>query len=285
VQVPEVLDAGARPAAAVALQDLIFDVGMNICEDTDFYLKKGFRVVAVEANPATCAAGVSRYPDEIASGQLTILNRAISESRGPLRFFVCETESAWSTASADLRDQWAKQGATFDEIEVPGTTAADLIEEFGVPHYAKIDIEGFDLICLKGFQRARARPTYLSVEVDFYKLDELIATLTDLGYRRFALVGQSGIAGQRQPQEASEGRSIDYEFMRGCSGLFGRDLPEPWIDAKRLRDECDVVVQQYRMSGALGRLDGIPLVGRTIHEAREKRFPLAKDWYDIHAAL
>ena len=258
---------------------------MNICEDTDFYLKKGFRVVAVEANPATCAAGVSRYPDEIASGQLTILNRAISESRGPLRFFVCETESAWSTASADLRDQWAKQGATFDEIEVPGTTAADLIEEFGVPHYAKIDIEGFDLICLKGFQRARARPTYLSVEVDFYKLDELIATLTDLGYRRFALVGQSGIAGQRQPQEASEGRSIDYEFMRGCSGLFGRDLPEPWIDAKRLRDACGAVVQQYRLSGALGRLEGAPLVGRAIHQVREKRFPLASDWYDIHAAL
>jgi FkbM family methyltransferase len=285
VQAPEVLDAGARPTAASAHDDLIFDVGMNICEDTDFYLKKGFRVVAVEANPATCAAGVSRYPQEIASGQLTILNRAISETDGPLRFFVCRTQSAWSTASIELRDQWARQGAVFEQIEVPVTTAADLIDEFGVPHYAKIDIEGFDLICLKGFQRARARPDYLSVEVDFYKLDALIETLTELGYRRFALIGQAGIAAQRQPQEAREGRRIDYQFSRGCSGLFGRELPEPWVDAERLREDCDAVVQQYRLSGALGRLDGVPLVGRTIHQIRKKRFPLASDWYDIHAAL
>jgi FkbM family methyltransferase len=285
MQVPEVLDAGERPLAASAHEELIFDVGMNICDDTDFYLKKGFRVVAVEANPATCAAGAASYPQEIGSGQLTILNRAISETRVPLRFFVCNTQSAWSTASTDLRDQWAKQGAVFEEIEVPGTTAADLIDEFGVPHYAKIDIEGFDLICLKGFQRARARPTYLSVEVDFYKLEELIATLTELGYRRFALVGQSSVPTQRQPLEAQEGRAIDYVFRRGCSGLFGRELPEPWVHAKRLREDCDAVVQQYRLSGALGRLDGVPLVGRTIQQVREKRFPLAKDWYDIHAAL
>ena len=30
---------------------LIFDIGMNNGNDTDFYLAKGFHVVAVEANP------------------------------------------------------------------------------------------------------------------------------------------------------------------------------------------------------------------------------------------
>ena len=29
--------------------DLIFDIGMHIGQDTEVYLKKGFRVVAVEA--------------------------------------------------------------------------------------------------------------------------------------------------------------------------------------------------------------------------------------------
>lgn len=33
-------------------QDLIFDVGMNVCEDPDFYLREGFRVLAVVVNPA-----------------------------------------------------------------------------------------------------------------------------------------------------------------------------------------------------------------------------------------
>ena len=31
--------------------DLIYDVGMHKGEDTDYYLQKGFRVVAFEANP------------------------------------------------------------------------------------------------------------------------------------------------------------------------------------------------------------------------------------------
>ena len=35
-------------------RSLIFDVGCNDGQDSDFYLKKGFRVVAVEANPALC---------------------------------------------------------------------------------------------------------------------------------------------------------------------------------------------------------------------------------------
>ncbi len=36
--------------------DLIFDVGMNNGDDTDFDLAKGFRVVAIEANPDQRAA-------------------------------------------------------------------------------------------------------------------------------------------------------------------------------------------------------------------------------------
>jgi 16S rRNA A1518/A1519 N6-dimethyltransferase RsmA/KsgA/DIM1 with predicted DNA glycosylase/AP lyase activity len=32
-------------------KDLIYDVGMHHGEDTEFYLRKGFRVVAFEADP------------------------------------------------------------------------------------------------------------------------------------------------------------------------------------------------------------------------------------------
>ena len=32
-------------------KDLIYDVGMHKGEDTEFYLRKGFRVIAIEADP------------------------------------------------------------------------------------------------------------------------------------------------------------------------------------------------------------------------------------------
>ncbi|HLI20041.1 MAG TPA: hypothetical protein VKV32_02915 [Stellaceae bacterium] len=92
-------EAGAGPRRS---DDLIFDFGMHFCEDTEFYLKKGFRVVAVEANPAACRDAERRNAQAIASGQLTVVNRAISRSNEPLRFYVNTAEPARSTASEHL---------------------------------------------------------------------------------------------------------------------------------------------------------------------------------------
>src|SRR5215469_5997870 len=104
------LDEARRPV----IEDLVFDIGMNVCEDTDFYLKKGFRVVAVEANSATCRDAAEKYREAIEAGRLTILNRAISSHRGPVTLYLCRSNSAWSTASPSLRDFWHERGAEFE---------------------------------------------------------------------------------------------------------------------------------------------------------------------------
>jgi FkbM family methyltransferase len=262
---------------------LIFDIGMDLCQDTDFYLAKGFRVVSVDANPSVCEAAAERYAAQVASGQLTIVNRAISENREPLIFYVCKTLSAWSTASPRLRDEKAKQGAAFEEIEVKGARAADLLEEYGVPYFAKIDIEGFDLICLQGFRGAPAKPKYISTEVDFYTVDEQIACLEDLGYRRFALVNQAMAPHQTPPRPAREGRDIDYTFAHHASGLFGRELAAEWVDAAGVRRQCQAVINQYRASGLLDRLAFVKPLQPWLQQARDRYLPLAHDWYDIHA--
>ena len=44
----------------------ILDVGMDQCQDTEFYLKKGFRVVAVDASPEACARAQRRFAREVA---------------------------------------------------------------------------------------------------------------------------------------------------------------------------------------------------------------------------
>jgi FkbM family methyltransferase len=275
-----------RVVAAARHRDLIFDIGMNNGEDTDFYLKKGFRVVAVEADPSLCAEVADRYPDDIASHRLEIVNRAISRSRAPLRFYVCRTNSAWSTACPALRDKVAKEGEVFEEIEVQGMLASDLVARFGVPHYAKIDIEGLDLDCLEGLRDAGPAPRFLSIEVDFYRCEEMIGLLASMGYERFALVSQLGVRAQTPPRPAREGRAINYAFGDFCSGLFGEEMPEPWLDLDGLRARCRRVVGQHRLSGALRRLGAAapPLAGR-IERARRAWLPLAQDWYDVHATI
>ena len=264
---------------------LIFDIGMNACEDTDFYLKKGFRVVAVEANPATCRDAAEKHRDAIEAGRLTILNRAISSSRDPVMLYVCSSYSAWTTASPRLRDFWREQGAVFQEVEVPGMLARDLVADHGTPYYAKIDIEGSDILCLDGFTDDAPKPRYLSVEVDFYRYRELLARLAALGYRRFALVGQSGVSAQHPPYPAREGQYVDHRFFFGSSGLFGRELPANWSDDTTIRRRCRHIIHQHQLAGVLRKIGKLGRMRRAMERVREKYLPLAGDWYDVHAAL
>jgi FkbM family methyltransferase len=265
--------------------DLIFDIGMHSCEDTDFYLAKGFRVVAVDANPLMCEAAIERYAREVSEGRFTVVNRALSETRSPLTFYVCKTNTAWSTASPRLRDFWRQsEGAEFAEMKIEAVTTRDLVATYGVPYYAKIDIEGFDLTCLRGFAECDARPTYISLEVDFRCIDRIMDCATALGYRRFSLVGQRAAFRQKQPRPAREGREVEYTFHEGASGLFGRELPTEWVDAQRVRAKCKAVIRQYRAYGLARRCIGL-LPRRTVESFQMRFLPLACDWYDVHASL
>jgi FkbM family methyltransferase len=263
-------------------ENLIFDIGMDECQDTRLYLKKGFRVVAVDANPAVCEAGAKLFPKEVATGQLTILNRAISPTRAPLPFHVCRSLSMLSTADDFMRSRQEKDGHVFETIEVEGTTAADILAEFGTPYFAKVDIEGYDLICLRGFLAAPVKPRYLSTELDFKQLNQHIACLKELGYKRFALVGQGSVHRQVLPRPAREGRDVEHRFEIHCSGLFGRELPAEWFDAKQLSWRCWSIQIQFWIFGALKRLEIVaPL--RPLLRAMRLRMSVAGEWYDVHA--
>jgi len=266
--------------------DLIYDFGMDLCQDTDFYLAKGFRVVAIEANPSTCAMAVEKYTSAIESGQLIIVNKAISETGEPLVFHVCHTLSAWSTADKRLRDRLVRQeGAIFEEVIVEGVSSAAILAQYGVPYFAKIDIEGFDLICLQGFHSAPSRPQFISTEVALRTARQQLSCLTELGYRRFALVGQAKAPLQKPPRPASEGRDVDYSFMHHASGLFGRELQAEWTTAERVARRCEMIHWQGRASQALYIVSRIRPLKSTCEWLRQRLLPLACDWYDIHATF
>lgn len=57
------------PTGALRLKpDLIFDLGMHHGHDSEYYLKKGFRVVAVEANPLLARKASEWLADWIRAG-------------------------------------------------------------------------------------------------------------------------------------------------------------------------------------------------------------------------
>ncbi len=273
---------------AMRVNDLIFDVGLHKGEDTEFYLKKGFRVVAFEANPELVAFCTDRFARDIDAGRLTIEAGAVvnDPSVANVKFYTNPDKSVWGTVAEDWVDRNAHLGTSSAVIEVPAVDFAAALRRHGVPYYMKIDIEGMDRVCLQSLKHVQDRPAYVSIEsekVDRSQLVEEIALMEELGYHDFQAVQQFGIQKRREPDPAREGVLAHHSFAEGASGLFGRDLPDHWVSRDALLDEYDGIFERYRKMGdeswlrrnavtrvalkALERLTGTPLPG----------------WYDTHA--
>jgi FkbM family methyltransferase len=257
-------------------QTLIFDVGAHNGEDTEFYLKKGFKVVAVDAAPDHCAALSDRLGEYIDAGRLQVLNLCIAETSGVVDFFVNEGNSFWSTADPSwvARNDEAFGKQSVRTIRVQAEPLVDLFREFGTPRYCKIDIEGADLIALRSLAGLADFPPFLSLESEKRSWDALVReflTLGDFGYRRFKLINQSLVPFQAAPNPPLEGMACDHAFSIGCSGLFGEELPGRWLDAFEAIEAYKTVFLGYFLNGDHGLYRGNP------------HLPAA-DWYDTHAA-
>jgi FkbM family methyltransferase len=263
-------------------RDLIFDVGFHRGEDTEFYLAKGFKVVAIEAQPAFYQAGLQKFTHAIESGRLVLLNVAIAETSGPVSFFESDHEG-WGS----IRRDWAKSserlGVGWREITVEGMQFGEILRQFGIPYYMKVDIEGADSLCLKALAEFDDRPQYISVEAEADALSIIrqeIAELRSLSYVKFKIVRQGHVQLQSCPFPAREGQFVEYKFPYGSSGLFGEEAPGQWLSG-------DQAVEGYRKIVRLRRLFG--------HKGWIRRLPLGKkitnvlqpdvSWYDTHASL
>src|SRR5712664_3200716 len=163
----------------------VFDIGMFDGADTGYYLDCGYRVIAVEANPEAVHNALQRFKRQVASGQLTCINAAIS----PRGETVELTLSGSDLGSSSVFHERVANKHPIGTVKVPGVTLSDLFLRHGVPYYLKIDIEGADRLCVLSLTADR-RPEYLSFEVGD-DVDELVEHAAAIGFRRFKIIDQN----------------------------------------------------------------------------------------------
>jgi FkbM family methyltransferase len=218
----------------------IFDVGMHKGEDTEFYLKKGYQVVAFEANPELVKLCATKFADEIKDGKLTIVEGAIidfdfdTDSSNPnIQFYRNKNLSVWGTVDGNWAKRNEKKGTENEIVEVAKIDFKKCLEKYGIPYYLKIDIEGMDRVCLKALLNFDKKPDYVSIEsekVSFTELKEEFDLFKNNGYSQFQIVNQGNISEQKEPENSEEGICLNYQFSSGATGLFGKDLPNKWIN-------------------------------------------------------
>lgn len=249
------------------MQQTVFDIGMYDGTDTAYYLESGYRVVAVEANPSLVDRAKRQFESAIATGQLTVVNAAISSDGMPVSLVL----SGEDLASSSVIEERIAHRRPVDAIMVPGVTLPQLFAEYGVPHFLKVDIEGADRLCVLSLTREN-RPSFLSFEVG-EDADELIAYAASIGFGRFKIIQQNRfreLANQDPFSDRVIRRLIKYlgyqePLLVRRAGRFFRTThcsgPVPWLSDGSW-SSSDATRSRLRHARSANLLAG---------------------WYDVHA--
>ena len=260
---------------------------MHDGDDSDFYLRKGFRVVAVEADPEVCRATAERFPSFLETGQLKIVNKAIAPTPGPVTFYRSQTPGWGSVVSKWACDN-AALGVASEPIIVDGITLADLVREYGDAFYMKLDIEGMDRLALESLAATSVRPRYISMETSFARDPSFAAVqaefeqLARLGYDRFKIIDQVHVEDQRPPNPPLAGSYVPIRFTNGASGLFGEESPGPWLTRESALAMFRRLVRWKWLEVRLYRNMRYYLLYCRIRFRLTGRYSNL-GWYDIHA--
>ena len=237
----------------------VIDVGMHDGADSMYYARRGFKVIAFEANPVLAQAGQDKF--EEFGFDIAVRNLAISDKAGQkVKFYVNTERPQWSSLDSALGTR--EGGAT--EIEVASCNLADELAPLGDRiHMVKIDIEGYDYVAVQQISLLRHKPAYISVEnggVYFINL------MSEMGYQKFKFANQKYNSAQRILPNSKHGHPVDSTFLPHSSGPFGEDLPGRWLtkaEALKIGEALELARQA----------------------APDNLFADAVGWFDMHAAL
>jgi FkbM family methyltransferase len=166
---------------------LCFDIGAHVGNRTRAFLDNGARVVAVEPQPH-CAAYLQRRFGR--HERFTLIPKAIGAQTGAATLYINRINptistlapASWRKAMADT----APWGERWDHrIEVDVVTLDQLIDQYGVPGFCKIDVEGCDDQALAGLSYPLPALSFEFISFERTKAWGCTQRLGSLGAYRF----------------------------------------------------------------------------------------------------
>lgn len=257
-------------------KDVIIDIGVHNGEDTVSYLKNGYNVIGIEANPLKVALCRKRFSKFIENGNLELHNIGVGDRNGSLDFYINPKRTEWSSFNKDMAQRDYKEDSIITQ-RVKIIRLSDFLDELNIAgevKYLKIDIESFDLIALESLLESEIRPSYISVELGGMESFQLLRAL---GYSRFKVINQSFF---HLPMNLKHESSVIFQFLNlllsvfrnfiskyivfnypiGSSGPFGENTKGVWLST----NEMEALLRSYYQL---------------------KRPFIVQSWFDLHGKL
>lgn len=234
---------------------LIFDLGFFNGQDSLNYIKKGYKVVAIEANPILYKRYKKKLSKYINSKKLILLNKIFSNSREKDYFYYNPNEIFRGSIKKKLASPigFSKKmfGINFKKkiikCQLPCIDLPELVKEYGMPYYIKFDMDGVEETLINGLFELKKKPKYLSVEFDKGHSSYFLKSLKMMKYKKFLFVNQiynisndsyfsfinsSGDFGPYLNQKYysfSKAQKI-YKMFRKLRDIDQRNLSPGWLD-------------------------------------------------------
>jgi len=203
---------------------LVFDVGAHEGNKAELFLEAGARVVCFEPQ-AELAARLRRKFE--GRKDVSVVEKGLSDSEGTVTMFISSEETMVSTLSSDWKKDVFSNYKYDRELSIQTTTLDKMIEQFGVPDYAKIDVEGFEINVLSGLSQ---QIPLLSIEWALKSLElteRCVRHLEHLGYHQFNVAfGETfrfGFDSWTTPEELlAHLRKPEEELLWGWGDIYAK---------------------------------------------------------------
>jgi FkbM family methyltransferase len=133
--------------------DLCFDIGANVGNRTETFLQIGARVVSIEPVAETFQILQNKFGKQ---KNATLLQLGIGSSAGVKDINISDISEVCTYSESFIEQYKNQDGFDINWNRIKSTeikTLDQLIAEYGIPSFCKIDVEGFELEVLKGLSQ------------------------------------------------------------------------------------------------------------------------------------
>jgi FkbM family methyltransferase len=141
---------------------LVFDIGANVGMLSEMFASLGARVVALEPNSDCVRHMELSYPENaieviqaVVGPQNGLATLNLSNDRDDISSLSDDWIAAIQGQHSEYRGLWSKK------VTVPMVTLDTLLAHYGMPHFIKIDVEGYEESVLDGLS---VQPAVISFE-------------------------------------------------------------------------------------------------------------------------
>jgi len=172
--------------------DLVFDIGACVGTKADVYLQVvGQHGTVICVDPQPLCVNSMRYKYK-ADPRVIVVDCGIGDKAGNAKMGICSQARQLSTLSTEWQTEsrYSKlHNNTWDQcIDVIVITLDDLIKQYGVPQFCKLDIENFEYEALCGLSVPVPHVCFEFHQETSHKTIKCIERLCQLGFDQFNFI-------------------------------------------------------------------------------------------------